>query len=567
MRLEPPAPGSVVVIRSVAVLPSGRTFSESLRMRPRGQGGTEFFWDLPALSPSGVPLASATGLRLALEVDGKSIGAFEAQLVEAAAPPTATPTSTPTAVPAPTEVPVEASTSVSVPPRRSSKPSAAVENQLSRREEPVVPLPPGPAAGVSPREADRVASPKAADEPPVQPSRPAEVSPDPPIPTPVPAQPDGPPALERAGLKGELTLPVAAVAGGGTAVAYTLLVVRRRKKASAAAVAEANASGTPFGSGPSDGQPSPAADFPVAAEGGWPAPAPSPADSSPPSIPGLDFATPSDLTIDSLVARGGLCDIFLARKKSERRRCALKVLRPEFRDSTRLAEAVRREGAILRQLNERHAAQIFVRLLDEGTFQSGDLQHPYLVLEYIEGPNLRNFVRRRGSLAPRDTFEAVAAVASGLSVIHDEGLVHGDVSPENILRLDREEPRRAGEGRIRLIDFGDAQKFDMMSLVDEIVGKPAFLSPEQAGGLPAAPPSDVYSLGMVFYFLFVGRPAFTSENPLDVLRMHRENEILFPSGVPSAVQKVIRAMGAKVPSERPEASEAARLISKLISTV
>ncbi len=269
--------------------------------------------------------------------------------------------------------------------------------------------------------------------------------------------------------------------------------------------------------------------------------------------------------VESLIARGGLCDIFLARKGKDRRRCALKVLRPEFRSSASLSEGLVREGEIIRQLNENYPGQVFITLFDQGVFHDSGTDHPYLVLEYVEGPNLRNYVRQHGALEPFTAISAARDLADGLARVHESGFVHGDISPENVMWVANAALRRAGEPRFRLIDFGDSRKFDLDVRAEEIAGKPAFLSPEQTTGAAATPASDVYSLGMVLYFLLAGNPAFQSENSLDILRMHREHPLRFPQSFAPEVCEALATLCEKSPDLRPSAGETVDILDGLLS--
>jgi serine/threonine-protein kinase len=269
------------------------------------------------------------------------------------------------------------------------------------------------------------------------------------------------------------------------------------------------------------------------------------------------------IRVESHIARGGLCDIFLAVRPNQVRRCALKVLRPEFRSSRKLSEAIVREGEILSLLNKTYPDEMFVEIFDQDWFHDEGVAHPYLVLEYVEGSNLRSRVRREGPLSPEHALIAVATTARALARIHLQDYVHGDMSPENIIWLQGNVEKRSGKPPYRLIDFGDARPAESSKRAEEIVGKPPFLSPEQALGFQATQASDVYSLGMVLYYLCAGRPAFENTNPIEILRMHRDKEVVFPPSVPANIRHVILSMTAKLPHRRSSAAEVAEILRSL----
>ncbi|MEO6323235.1 MAG: serine/threonine-protein kinase, partial [Thermoanaerobaculia bacterium] len=270
-------------------------------------------------------------------------------------------------------------------------------------------------------------------------------------------------------------------------------------------------------------------------------------------------------SIKRQLAAGGLCEIFLVSGDVSRRGIAMKVLLPAFRDARSAIENLVNEARILKLLNERHPDEIFIRVFEQSWFEDADARHPYILMEYVEGQNLKEIVQSDGALPEAEVFDLVRSTASALAAVHAEGLAHGDISPENILRISPGilSPRRGQ--RYRLIDFGDARDLSLPGRTDEIVGKPHFISPEQCEGFIAGAPSDVYSLGMVFYYLSFGRPAFERVNTLEVLGMHRATEVSFPESAPEDVRWVIQRLVSKDPSDRPTAASAVDLMDQLAS--
>lgn len=261
------------------------------------------------------------------------------------------------------------------------------------------------------------------------------------------------------------------------------------------------------------------------------------------------------VTVERKIAQGGLCNILAIRQSGVSELRVLKILREEFQSSTRMRSSVKEEGRILKLLNENYPGEIFVRIFEDGAIQ--DPAHgevPYLILEYVEGEDLRTYVRKNGPLPAGELLDLVRTLLKGLELLHAEGYVHGDVSPENLMRIPR--PRDPGNLRWRLLDFGEAKRFQSAEKTGEITGKPEFISPEQARGFSAAPASDMYSLGMVIYFLQTGVAAFRADNPSAILKKHEYEEIVFPPSFPAPLKRVVTRLTAKLPLKRVTASAA-----------
>ena len=190
----------------------------------------------------------------------------------------------------------------------------------------------------------------------------------------------------------------------------------------------------------------------------------------------------------------------------------------------------------------------------------------YLVMELVEGESLSATLRRLGRLSPVDTMNLVAQAADALQGAHEQGLVHRDVKPGNLLIRN--------DGTVVLTDFGIARALGGSTLTTkgDVLGTPSYLAPEQVLGQPATPLSDVYALGVVAYECLAGRRPFEADNPIGVAvqRLHEPPPALAPE-IPLAVARVVAGALARAPSDRWQSAAdlavAARNVAAAIATV
>jgi serine/threonine protein kinase len=250
--------------------------------------------------------------------------------------------------------------------------------------------------------------------------------------------------------------------------------------------------------------------------------------------------------LEKRLGAGGMSEVWLAEDLELGRRVALKLL-------GRTADPARfeREAHAVAALAHPNICQLY----DYGE----EAGRPFMVLEYLGGGTLEDRLIP-GEPSPEDETERIARdVASGLAHAHERELIHRDLKPANILFDD--------EGRAKIADFGIARLGGERTLTETgtLLGTAAYISPEQAQGLPATPASDVYSFGVILYRMLAGRLPFEAENPIDLARMHI-NERPAPlrqvrPGVPAALAAVAEASLAKDPESRP--ADGAALVEAL----
>ncbi|AGL17622.1 serine/threonine-protein kinase [Actinoplanes sp. N902-109] len=185
-----------------------------------------------------------------------------------------------------------------------------------------------------------------------------------------------------------------------------------------------------------------------------------------------------------------------------------------------------------------------------------------LAMEYVAGGSLRDRLLRDGPLPPAEAARLLAQVAAALAVAHDLGVVHRDVKPDNILLQDSEEHDERPD--VRLTDFGIAQVLDGPGLTTPhvVVGTPHYMAPEAISGGEAAPPADVYALGVVLFELVSGRTPYSGE-PFAILRGHLDERPRRPVGLPDAVWAVVERCLDKDPARRPPAATVRDMLVRL----
>lgn len=254
--------------------------------------------------------------------------------------------------------------------------------------------------------------------------------------------------------------------------------------------------------------------------------------------------------ITSPIASGGMAEVFLARDELLGREVALKVLHPEFARDSAFIERFRREARAAASLNDPRIVSVFDWGSDDGTY--------YIVMEYVQGRSLREVIQTEGPLSPQRAAEIAADVCAALHLAHQQGIVHRDIKPANITI--------SPTGQTKVMDFGIArQSQDSGQTVTQtgtVIGTAAYLSPEQAQGLPVDARSDVYSTGIVLYEMLTGDVPFKADTSVAVAYKHVKEDPIPPRRlnreVPSGLDAVAMKALAKNPDNRYETAEEMR---------
>ncbi|WFG44817.1 protein kinase domain-containing protein [Pseudonocardia alni] len=258
-------------------------------------------------------------------------------------------------------------------------------------------------------------------------------------------------------------------------------------------------------------------------------------------------------TVGERLGAGGMGVVHRARDTVLQRDVALKqVLLPDDGDpggsdgaGPAATRRLRREAAVAAQLHHGRIVTVFdVLELDGG---------PLLVMEYVPAESLAALLLRSGPLPSGVAARIGAQVAEALAALHENGIVHRDVKPANVLV--------SADGPVKLTDFGIALIPTRHAHTVGALGTPAYFAPETARGADPAPPADVYALGATLRVLTEGEPPYgwAEDSPLALIRRIAEAPVPAPSGR-GPVPELLTAMTATDPAARPTAAEAARAL-------
>jgi hypothetical protein len=243
------------------------------------------------------------------------------------------------------------------------------------------------------------------------------------------------------------------------------------------------------------------------------------------------------------IGHGGMADVWAGRDTTLGREVAIKILHSGYAADPRFVERFRREAQAAARLNHPNIAAVY----DWGEVTS-PVPGYYIVMQLVHGENLREFIQRRGPLPEIEALDIAAQVATALEAAHQQGLVHRDVKPHNIL-IDQ-------SGHVDVVDFGIVHAIGASALTQTgtVTGTPQYLSPEQAQHLPIDGRSDLYSLGVVLYEMLVGRPPFVGDSIIELALQHMRDAPTPPRQIRPTISKagnaiVMKAL-AKAPNDR-----------------
>jgi serine/threonine-protein kinase len=261
------------------------------------------------------------------------------------------------------------------------------------------------------------------------------------------------------------------------------------------------------------------------------------------------------------IGAGGGAVVYRAFDRRLERDVALKLLRPEYASDHEFVTRFQREARAAASLNHPN----IVRVDDYGQHD----QTAFIAMEYVDGPNLKEYVKVRGPLDPAEAVRIARDLLSALGAAHRQGLVHRDVKPQNVL-LGRD--GGSGELSAKLTDFGIARMpaATQLTQLGTTIGTAAYVAPEQASGTVVGPAADLYGVGLLLYEMLTGRPPFEGDTPAAVLYRHVHEPPRPPSqlrpGLSPALEAVVMRALEKDPARRfASAEEMSQALSQALA--
>ena len=284
----------------------------------------------------------------------------------------------------------------------------------------------------------------------------------------------------------------------------------------------------------------------------------------------------SSYIMETRIGAGAQGEVWRGRRTDAREVLAFKVLRAELVENPDVVERFIKERSTLLRVRSPYVVAIRDIVIEGSTFA--------IVMDYVNGGDLRDLLRARGSLPPAQVASLGTRIAQGLSAVHQAGVIHRDIKPANVLLSSR--PSRGGDpsetvatgmapgGNVpeavvpRLADFGVARICDTFSAshLTGAIGTPLYMAPEILSMQAPTSAADIYSLGIMLYEMTCGTTPFVGE-PAQLLGQHARRDAGRPYGVPDALWELITAMTSKQPDMRPPVEVVAQHLDAMQSTL
>lgn len=244
--------------------------------------------------------------------------------------------------------------------------------------------------------------------------------------------------------------------------------------------------------------------------------------------------------IQEIIGVGGMAVVYKAYDNVEDRTVAIKILKEEFVSNEEFIRRFKNESKAIAVLSHPNIVKVY-------DVSFGDLIQ-YIVMEYIDGITLKEYIERQGSLRFKDADYFAVQILKGLQHAHDKGIVHRDVKPQNIMVL--------ADGTIKVTDFGIARfaRSEQRTITDKAIGSVHYISPEQARGERTDEKSDIYSVGVMLYEMLTGQLPFQAESAVSVAIMQLQRDPKLPTeinpSVPQGLEQITMHAMQKNPEKR-----------------
>ncbi len=242
--------------------------------------------------------------------------------------------------------------------------------------------------------------------------------------------------------------------------------------------------------------------------------------------------------IEEIIGVGGMAVVYKAYDNVENRTVAIKILKDEFVSNDEFIRRFKNESKAIAVLSHPNIVKVY-------DVSFGDLIQ-YIVMEYIDGITLKEYIEHQGSLRWTDAVHFTLQILKGLQHAHDKGIVHRDVKPQNIMVL--------RDGSIKVTDFGIARfsRSGQRTITDKAIGSVHYISPEQAKGERTDEKADVYSVGVMLYEMITGQLPFQAESAVSVAIMQLQRDPKLPTEINSSVPKGLEQITMHAMQKLPE---------------
>jgi serine/threonine protein kinase/tetratricopeptide (TPR) repeat protein len=245
------------------------------------------------------------------------------------------------------------------------------------------------------------------------------------------------------------------------------------------------------------------------------------------------------------LGKGGMGKVYKANDTDIKEKVAIKLIKPEISTDKKTIERFQNELKFARKIRHKNVCQMYDLNKEEGNY--------YITMEFVDGEDLKSFIRRSGQLTVGKTIAIAKQICAGLTEAHSLGVIHRDLKPSNIM-IDK-------DGNARIMDFGIARSLKGKGITGAgmIIGTPEYMSPEQVDGKETDQRSDIYSLGVILYEMLTGRLPFEGDTPLSIAVQQRsdppKNPRVYNVQIPDDLaQTILKCMG-KEKSERYQKAE------------
>ncbi|MBO5936653.1 MAG: Stk1 family PASTA domain-containing Ser/Thr kinase [Clostridia bacterium] len=244
--------------------------------------------------------------------------------------------------------------------------------------------------------------------------------------------------------------------------------------------------------------------------------------------------------IMEVIGVGGMAVVYKAFDNIDHRIVAVKILKSEYLANEEFKRRFRNESKAVAVLSHPNIVKVF-------DVSFGDAIQ-YIVMEYVEGITLKNYITQQGVVDQREALYFITQILRALKHAHDKGIVHRDIKPQNILLI--------SDGTIKVTDFGIARISEnaTRTMTDGAIGSVHYISPEQAKGSITDSRTDLYAAGVILYEMLTGKLPFQSDNAVSVALMQLQNDPVRPreinSSIPEGLEEIIIHAMQKLPSER-----------------